>query len=220
VGGGLHHRRAANAVLGLTELQMNKVHNYGTVCDNQLRTLEHLGVFKINWADEVRSAMREELKAKGKSDKEIDAYMDKQTRTRDQRQPVPTSMLVFAPEKYRKLVDPYDPKNDLTLRARSYLHSNCAQCHVEAGGGNAQIDLEFTTALDKTKILDVKPQHHTFNLPDARLIAPGHPERSVLLHRMSHRREGYMPPLATSMVDREAVEMLREWIRQLPKKSK
>ena len=48
-------------------------------------------------------------------------------------------------------------------------------------------------------------------------IAPGHPERSVLLHRMSHRKEGAMPPLATSMVDREAVEILREWIRQLPK---
>jgi hypothetical protein len=118
------------------------------------------------------------------------------------------------------LVDPYDSKADLTMRARSYLHSNCSQCHVEAGGGNAQIDLEFTTALDKTKIFDVRPQHHTFNLPDARLVAPGHPERSVLLHRLSHRKEGHMPPLATSMVDRDAVEMLREWIRQMPKKIK
>jgi glucose/arabinose dehydrogenase len=212
------HSRAANWVLGLTELQMNKVHNYGTVSDNQLRTLEHLGVFKIDWAGEVRAAMREELKAKGKTEKEIDAFMDKQTRTRNQRDPVPTSMLAFAPEKYRKLVDPYDAKADLALRARSYLHSNCAQCHVEAGGGNAQIDLEFTTSVDKMKILDVKPQHHTFNLPRARLISPGHSERSVLLYRMSHRKEGHMPPLATSMVDHEAVEMLREWIRQMAKK--
>src|SRR3989441_1953658 len=39
------HSRAANFVLGLTELQLNKVHDYGAVRDNQLRTLQHLGVF-------------------------------------------------------------------------------------------------------------------------------------------------------------------------------
>ena len=124
----------------------------------------------------------------------------------------------FIDEKYRKLVDPYDPQANLTARARSYLHSNCAQCHVEAGGGNAQIDLEFTTPLKDMRLVGVKPQHHTFGLKDARLIAPGHPERSVLLHRMAHRREGHMPPLATSLVDEPAVAMLREWIRQLKQK--
>src|SRR5206468_7150046 len=39
------HSRAANFVLGLSELQMNKVHDYGEVRDNQLRTLQHIGVF-------------------------------------------------------------------------------------------------------------------------------------------------------------------------------
>jgi len=209
------HSRAANWVLGLTELQINKVHDYGTVSDNQLRTLEHLGLFRINWSDEIRAIMRDDLKASGKSEKEINDYMDRQTATRDQRAPVATSLLARTPEKYRRLADPYDTKADITLRARSYLHSNCAQCHVEAGGGNAQFDVEFTTALDKTKLVNVKPYHHTFNMPDARLIAPGRPERSVLLHRVSHRKEGHMPPLATSMVDEPAVQMLREWIRQM-----
>ena len=124
------------------------------------------------------------------------------------------------PEEYRRLVDPYDPKEDLDKRARSYLQANCAQCHVEAGGGNAQIDLEFTTALEKMRVVDVKPQHHTFDLPDARLIAPGHPERSVLLRRMSNRDAGHMPPLATSLVDRVGVEVLTEWVRQLGKEEK
>jgi glucose/arabinose dehydrogenase len=209
------HSRAANWVLGLTELQMNRVHDYGGVRDNQLRTLEHLGVLRVNWAAEARKALREEAKAKGLSDKEVNAYLERQTATRGQREPVPTSLLAFPPEKYRRLADPYDAKADLTARARSYLHANCAQCHVEAGGGNAQIDLEFTTKLEQMRVLDVKPQHHTFGLPEARLIAPAHPERSVLLHRMAHRDAGHMPPLATSLVDRPAVEMLREWIRQL-----
>src|SRR5262249_46055058 len=39
------HSRAANFVLGVTELQLNKVQDYGPVRDNQLRTLHHIGVF-------------------------------------------------------------------------------------------------------------------------------------------------------------------------------
>jgi glucose/arabinose dehydrogenase len=209
------HSRAANWVLGLTELQMNKVHDYGGVRDNQLRTLEHLGVLRVNWADEARHGLREQAQAKGLSAKEVSALMERHATGKGQREAVESSLLTLPPEKYRRLVDPYDAKADLTLRARSYLHSNCAQCHVEAGGGNAQIDLEFTTKLEQMRLVNVKPQHHTFGLPDARLIAAGHPDRSVLLHRMAHREAGHMPPLATSLVDRPAVAMLREWIRQL-----
>jgi len=46
------HSRAANYVLGLTEVQMNKTHQYGSITDNQLRVLEHLGVLRVNWLDE------------------------------------------------------------------------------------------------------------------------------------------------------------------------
>lgn len=209
------HSRAANYVLGLTELQMNRDHDYGGVKDNQLRVLEHLGVLKVNWADDNRNLMKEELKAKGKTDKEIDAFIEQQTATRDQRGAEISPLLSFNPDKYRKLVDPYDPKADLTSRARSYLHANCAQCHVEAGGGNSAMELEFTTPLDKMRLIDAKPVHHTYKIPEARLVAPGHPERSILLLRMSHRKEGTMPPLATSLVDEPAVAMMRAWIRQL-----
>src|SRR2546425_13105972 len=38
------HSRAANFVLGLSDLQMNKVHDYGGVKDNQVRTLQHIGL--------------------------------------------------------------------------------------------------------------------------------------------------------------------------------
>jgi hypothetical protein len=210
------HSRAANYVLGLTELQMNKVHDYGGTRDNQLRVLEHLGVLRVNATEETKNAIREEAKAKGLGDQEIDQYLDRLTATRLQREPVVSTLLTFPPEKYRRLVDPYDPKQDVNLRARSYLHANCSQCHVEAGGGNAQMELEFTTKLSKTRLVDVKPLHHTFGLSDARLIAPGHPERSVLLRRMSHRDAGHMPPLATSLVDREAVKLMHDWIKQLP----
>ncbi len=41
-------------------------------------------------------------------------------------------------------------------------------------------------------------------------------EMQVLLHRMSNRAAGFMPPLSTFMVDKEAVAMLREWIEKMP----
>lgn len=212
------HSRAANFVLGLTELQMNREHDYGGEKINQLAVLERLGMLRVNAADEMKNQMREELKTKGLTEKQINDTMHIQTGTRGQREPVQSTLLSQAPEKYRRLVDPYDAKADLNLRARSYLHANCAQCHVEAGGGNAQMELEFTTKADKMRVFDVKPVHHTFELPDAKLIAPGHPERSVLLRRMSNREAGHMPPLATSLVDKQAVEMLREWVRGMQEK--
>ncbi len=39
------HSRAAEFVLGLNESQLNKLHDYGSTRDNQLRTLKHIGVF-------------------------------------------------------------------------------------------------------------------------------------------------------------------------------
>jgi uncharacterized repeat protein (TIGR03806 family) len=120
------------------------------------------------------------------------------------------------PEEMERLVDPYDANEKLELRVKSYLHANCAICHVDAGGGNSPMLLEFSTPLDKMKIVDAIPVHDKFGLPDARLVAPGHPERSVLLHRISQRGRGQMPQLATFRIDKPAVEMLTEWIKQLP----
>ncbi len=209
------HSRAANFVLGLTEVQMNKDHEYGDIRDNQLRVLEHLGVLRVNWMQETKDRMRRDAETQGRKEKDINDYLDRQSATRLQRASAPSSLLSVPPENYRRLVDPYDPKQDLTLRARSYLHANCAQCHIEAGGGNAQMELEFTTKLNKMRVVDEKPVHDTFGLPEARLIASGHPERSVLLRRIGHREAGHMPPLATSVVDRQALRMMREWVEKL-----
>lgn len=164
------HSRAANYTLGLSELQMDKQHDYGGFKENQISLLDRLGYF---------------------TDK-----------------PEPA-------EKRKRLVDPYDDAKDLDARARSWLHVNCANCHVEAGGGNAKFDASFGAAQDKVKLFDVPPTHHAFDIKDATLIAPGDPARSVLLHRIRQRKEGFMPPLATNEVDAKGVELLTEWIRKM-----
>jgi glucose/arabinose dehydrogenase len=210
------HSRAAEWVLGLQTLQMNKDHTYDAVTDNQLRTLDHIGVLRGNWTKESDALLGDDARGLGlKDDKEIKEYVKTHLPPGP---PVEAFAQVWTANKARRLVDPYDARQDLTLRARSYLHSNCAQCHVEAGGGNAMIDLEFSTKLDKMKLIDVPPQHDTFGLKDARLIAPGRPEASVLLHRVGHRGPGQMPPLATSLVDEPALRMLREWVQDMKQK--
>jgi glucose/arabinose dehydrogenase len=45
------------------------------------------------------------------------------------------------------LVDPADTAESLGNRARSYLHTNCSQCHRPGGPTPSSMDLRFTTAL-------------------------------------------------------------------------
>ena len=75
------------------------------------------------------------------------------------------------------------------------------------------MELEFTTPRAKMRTIGVKPQHHTFDVPGAKLIEPGRPEQSVLYLRMAQRGPGQMPPLATSEVDRVGVKLLHDWIK-------
>lgn len=209
------HSRAANFVLGLSELQMNREHDYGGVRDNQLRTLEQLGVLRVNWYADAVEDLRSRLLSEGCTAEEASARLAELAPARMQRQPVLSTLLSFPPERYGRLADPYDASADLDRRARAYLHANCAHCHVLAGGGNAQMELEYTTPLAETRLVDVPPLHHRFGLQDPRLVAPGAPDRSVLLVRISHREAGHMPPLATRRVDTQAVELLRSWIASL-----
>jgi hypothetical protein len=65
-------------------------------------------------------------------------------------------------------------------------------------------------------IINEVPIHDRFDIDDARLVAPGSPERSVLYLRMSRRGTGQMPPLVSTEVDTEALKLFSEWIRGLP----
>jgi uncharacterized repeat protein (TIGR03806 family) len=126
-----------------------------------------------------------------------------------------TGALPKLPSNLEKLVDPRDPSQDLEQRARTYLHVNCSVCHVEAGGGNARMQLALATPRDKMDLLGARPQHDSFGINSAMLVAPGAPERSVLLRRLSQRGRGQMPPLVSNHVDQVAVKLFRDWIARL-----
>ncbi len=129
-------------------------------------------------------------------------------------------ILLFAtplgdPASQPRLPDPFDPAEPLEPRARAYLHTNCANCH-RPGGAGAALDLRFATALERTGACDAVPQAGDLGLgANARIVAPGRPDDSVLLARMSRRDAHGMPPLASSAVDEDGIALVRDWIAAL-----
>ena len=206
------HSRAANYVLGLSTPQLNREHDYGGAVDNQLRVFEYLGLFRVDYQPEATELLREQLRASGVPADDVANRVAEAMASRGQRTAAASALLAKSPERYERLADPYNDGEPIDRRARSYLHANCAQCHVEAGGGNAQFDLRFSTALDKTRLIGVAPLHDRFGIEGAKLVAAGDPDHSVLLHRMGVRGRGQMPQLATSLIDQRAVELIRKWI--------
>ena len=130
------HSRAANWVLGLTEMQMNKVHDYGGVQDEQLRTLEHLGVFRVNWAGPRRrnpAARRGMAKiaarsladvigtdlargAVGRARRRLEHVLDEGAR----------AFRGFTPRRTRRRLDPLRPLEDW-LRRETAIHDPVAE---------------------------------------------------------------------------------------------
>ena len=99
-------------------------------------------------------------------------------------------------------------------RARTYLHVNCAFCHFPGGTGGGDLDLRVDTSLSESGLC-AEPSQGDLGLPNARIVAPGAPERSVLIQRLQIRGEGQMPPLASNVVDEVGVSVMREWVTSL-----
>jgi len=115
-----------------------------------------------------------------------------------------------------KLVDPYEGSGGLNLRARSYLHVNCSPCHRENAGGAVLAQMIYDLPLEKMHLINDRPTQGTFDLPEARVIAPGEPLRSVLFYRMSSASLGRMPRIGSAVVDARGLRLIHDWIRSLP----
>jgi hypothetical protein len=61
-------------------------------------------------------------------------------------------------------------------------------------------------------IVDVPPAHGSFDIPGAKLLVPGHPEKSIILYRMAKTGLGRMPHIGSRVVDERAVALVEEWI--------
>ena len=99
-------------------------------------------------------------------------------------------------------------------RVRDYLHVNCSMCHRDGPNGRAEVDLRRTVELAQTGLCD-PPKVADLGINDALLVAPGAPERSILLSRLATRTDAAMPPLGSRQVDDAAVTVFQDWIATL-----
>lgn len=108
------------------------------------------------------------------------------------------------------LVDPSDETANLLDRAKSYLHSNCSGCHSPDGIAPGNFDFRYATKLVDMGILPLD----ITNAPDS-VVEPGNPENSVLLHRLRGDDNKRMPPLSTTLLDYDAIELFEAWIASM-----
>jgi len=113
------------------------------------------------------------------------------------------------------LVNPYDASYDLSARARSYLFTNCAHCHMPGGGGTANFDVRHEVSLSAAKLIGSRPSQGNFLIQDARIVAPNDPLGSVLLYRIAKTGKGRMPHIGAQLVDPAGVTLLQNWILQM-----
>ncbi len=126
------------------------------------------------------------------------------------------NILDTIPAESPRAPDAYDPESGtVEARARAYLQVNCAHCHNPNGPAH-------TSGLDLRWSNNDPIQWGVFKRPVAAgrgsagfdfSIEPGHPERSILLHRMQSTDPGMMmPELGRQSVDERAIALMRDWI--------
>ena len=126
-----------------------------------------------------------------------------------------TKKLPAAPAKLPKIADFNDKTLPVEVRARSYLHSNCAHCHMKWGGGNAEFKLLSTIPVADMGIVNVPAAHGVFGVKDAKIVVPGHPEQSILHQRMNMTGLGRMPHIGSRVIQEQAVQLVHDWIKAM-----
>ncbi len=73
-----------------------------------------------------------------------------------------------------------------------------------------------TLAIGDTGTVNTRPGQGRFKLTnDPRILVPGDPERSLIYYRMEKLGLGRMPHIASNIRDEQALQLIREWIREL-----
>jgi hypothetical protein len=109
------------------------------------------------------------------------------------------------------LAPPTNSATCLDYRVRSYLAANCVQCHQPGGSALGQFDVRLTTPLSASGLIN-GALIDTLGDPDNRVIKPGSLEHSALLTRLANLGPNHMPPLATSVLNQQAIDLVSAWI--------
>ena len=116
------------------------------------------------------------------------------------------------------------PGSPVEQTALGVLHANCGGCHAETGS-QADLPLRFRLTTDALGTVEDTPAHRSAvgeRTDDpieglSTYLAPGDPDASLVLLRMSHRGDDVqMPPVGTEEVDEGGLAAVRAWVEAMP----
>lgn len=112
----------------------------------------------------------------------------------------------------RALASLNDETVSRAFRVRSYLAANCAHCHQPGTSVSIFSDWDgrVTTPISRANI--IYGQLHNNTNPDNKVFVPGDPAHSALYYRMIATNSDRMPPIAVSIPDTNAVQLIKDWI--------
>jgi len=109
-----------------------------------------------------------------------------------------------------------DTNATLDEKARSYLDLNCAYCHRLDNSNRANFDLRYFNSLEATELLTAGILTPLGIDPNEKIVFTGDASKSILHHRMNSVDPNIMmPPIAKTIVDQPATDLIAAWINQL-----
>ncbi|MBL0194624.1 MAG: PQQ-dependent sugar dehydrogenase [Myxococcales bacterium] len=122
--------------------------------------------------------------------------------------PDPATLVAYPP--------PFEASaGSLEARARSYLHSNCSNCHRPGGTARGNFDFLYASTLAGSRMCGATPVAGDLGVAGAKVLDPSKPATSLLSLRMRAPAACRMPPLATRQVDAQGALLVDDWIRSL-----
>jgi len=110
-----------------------------------------------------------------------------------------------------------DPLAQPVDLARSYLHSNCSNCHRPGSLAPTSIDLRHDISFNNMNICDATPANGNV-LGATRVLTPNNINDSIIYQRMLEAAEPTsqrMPPLGSVIEDPQGLQFVSDWITSL-----
>lgn len=133
--------------------------------------------------------------------------------------------LFYLPSQYLKTPPKIDAPTPQARAALGDLWANCGGCHnasdpLASVGMFLRRPLEGEPEAGETELQTVIGHESTYQIPgmaagQSYRIDPGDPAHSAIVYRMGTRNPfRQMPPLATKIVDKQALDLITRWIQE------
>ena len=106
--------------------------------------------------------------------------------------------------------------NDFTNeeRVQSFAHSNCSHCHNPTGPARGSLDFTWQVK-EQWGACNKDPEVSSLGVVDAKLIAPGSPEKSIIYKRLNTTELYKMPPIGRSTIQHDVTDLFKKYINEV-----